>query len=653
MQLAAGFMQMAGGRTPLGVLREHWGYDAFRGPQAEVVDAALAGDDCLVVMATGAGKSLCMQVPPLVAGRVGVVVSPLISLMEDQVAALVARGVRACLLGSAQTSLRVRDDAWAGRYQLVYVTPELALGCAARLAVLHSTVGLALLAVDEAHCVSEWGHDFRPEFARLGQLREHLPGVPFMALTATATPGVQDEVRRLLRMRPERTRVWRTSFERPNLHFSCERATPREALAQAGAAVAAAAAAGGATLVYVLTTRAADEAAAKLGGVAYHAKLDAKERSRVLAAFLAGEVSVVVATVAFGMGIDKPNVRAVVHLGAPASLEAYYQQAGRAGRDGGRSECRLLWSGADVVTGDFVRGLGRAGAGNATTAMQAYCASAGCRAALLVNHFSAGDHDQQHPLPLEGPCAGGCDNCARRAEGKSAERDLGPETRVLLLAVRALGGRFGLGRATDALGTLRLPKPPTSHLARDLAPAVAAASGPGARGGAWWKALAGLLLGRGLLEYRSVALGGGGEGCRAFSAPFLTDDGAAMLLSGSGTPLLLSLSADMAAAEAATGSKKDGGGQSSGQSSGLRWTMEENARMLAAVRAGRAFEEIAAEHARTPGAIRARAVLNAAQAVLDGSVVDAASAAADLRVDVADVQRRILFDKKGVGQGGF
>ena len=541
------------------VLKRHWGHDAFRGPQAEAIEGAIRGRDVLVVMATGGGKSMCLQIPPLVLGKVGLVVSPLISLMEDQVAALVKRGVRACMLGSAQADWRVREDAWAGKYQIVYLTPELAVSPQGmlRIARLQADVGVALLAVDEAHCISEWGRDFRPDFQRLGELRAVLPGVPVVAATATATPRVRSEILERMRMTPENTDVFIESFERPNLRF--EAVARKAGGAKAIAAwVAAAIGANTPAIVYVLTTRSADELAEalssfkasgqkRLTAAAYHAKLDAEQRTRVHEAFLRDDPdgpSIIVATLAYGMGIDKPNVRTVVHAGAPASLEAYYQQAGRAGRDGLPSTCVLLWSTADVSAADQVRGGGgggpahqspslRSAISQGTTDVQAYIASSVCRAAQLSCHFTGIN------AVSTGRCRGGCDRCDSLQETEEKD-DFGSEARALMLAVRATNCRFGLGKAVSLLMPpsaikRKADEPPAWLVARakDLGVGLIVQD---TRSEAWWKSLAGMLIAERMLEYYTATVGGSS---RSFSAPRLTAKGSAWLAEAPPQPLML------------------------------------------------------------------------------------------------------------------
>jgi RecQ family ATP-dependent DNA helicase len=520
----------------------------------------------MVVMATGGGKSLCLQLPAIALGRPGLIVSPLISLMEDQVGALRRRGVAACLLGSAQNDPRVREDAWSGKYQLVYLTPELAASPQGleRIAKLHRTVGVSLLGIDEAHCISEWGRDFRPDFQRLALVRQALPGVPVIAVTATATPRVRTEVmRRLALVDPLEVL---TSFERPNLRFEVRRRAAG-GVAVTAAEVAAIVREAGAVVVYVLTTRLADELAEALtaalgrgtsyGAAAYHAKLDPERRTQVHAAFLDDDPSVraVVATLAYGMGIDKPNVRAVVHVGAPASLEAYYQQAGRAGRDGLQARCVLLWAPGDIATGDLVRSGGgmspasSAAAGQGTTDVQAYLSSSSCRAAQLVNHFAGGDKAAACLLPVEGPCRGTCDRCDRRC--LDAEEDLGAPAKALLLAIRALNCRFGIGRAVSLVMPENPKKkkdaPPSWIVSRaeqlGLPSARSALVGRHAERAteSWWRALGGALVAQGLIEYITVS--GGGRG--GFSSPRLTASGAKVAEADAEMTLMVTPSAEM------------------------------------------------------------------------------------------------------------
>jgi RecQ family ATP-dependent DNA helicase len=559
------------GHRPL--LERYWGHASFRPGQEQAIEAVLAKRDALVVMATGGGKSVCYLVPPLVRNarcrahkatgrpRTCLVVSPLISLMEDQVAGLTRRGLTACFLGSAQADPAVAAAAWRGGvYAYVYVTPELLLagGTAARLAALHEAAPVCLVAVDEAHCVSEWGHDFRPEYRRLGELRALLPGVPFLAVTATATARVQADIASSLAFGPDALRLV-TTFERPNLHFSVLPKPPGGPRAAIGPGGPGRAALAGATpaLVYTVTTREADDIAdclrrgpgAPLGVVVvYHGKRSAEERSAAHRAFLGGAADVMVATLAYGMGIDKPDVRSIVHYGAPATLEAYYQQAGRAGRDGLPSRCTLLWSPGDIATQDRIKDGGGDGCGvsrpayeQALASVLAYCTSAACRSALLVGHFlSGGEAVVPEPAAF---CAGGCDNCSARRAGGLAERDMTREARQLLAAVRGTRGVYGLGKPVAVLrGSSAKDVPDWMRQLPDADDARRPLFGCGReRSEAWWKGLAGRLVGRGLLAIRSISRGNGGA---SYSAVQLTPAGAAALADR--TPIRLALPPAMA-----------------------------------------------------------------------------------------------------------
>jgi ATP-dependent DNA helicase RecQ len=382
-----------------GVVRSVWGYPGLRAPQRRCVVSVLRGRDCLAVLPTGGGKSLCYQVPALLLPHLTLVVSPLISLMQDQVAALRSRGVPAAYLGSTQTpavQAAVRDLVRRGWLRLLYVAPE-------RLAGLPAVLGtqpVSLLAVDEAHCISEWGHDFRPHYRRLGALRDGLGTPPTIALTATATPQTQDDIRAVLRL-SQPVRVV-TSFDRPNLHFAVRHVSTEPArfaeLSRLLRGVGE-----GSMIVYVPTRNRADGIATVLRwhgfpAAPYHAGLPGPARRALLRRFLAGQVRIIVATTAFGMGIDKPDVRLVVHLGVPSRPEAYYQEAGRAGRDGRPSRCVLLWRDHDLpLAAHFARGKGTAGGGAAGTQVEAarhalatmrtYVSTRRCRRAVLLEYL--------------------------------------------------------------------------------------------------------------------------------------------------------------------------------------------------------------------------------------------------------------------------
>ena len=399
------------------VLASRFGYDAFRPGQEAVVSALLSGRDVLAVMPTGAGKSVCYQVPAVVMEGMALVVSPLVSLMADQVRAVQEAGIRGAYLNSTLApgqQAEVLRRAAEGAYDLMYVAPERLAD--PRFAEFARTARLALIAVDEAHCVSQWGQDFRPSYLSIGQFIAELPvRPPVAALTATATDLVRRDIVRLLGLRDAACTV--TGFDRPNLRFVVERREPKQKLACLDAFIDERRAESG--IVYCAKRATVEEVCDHLRerGIAatrYHAGLTAEERERNQRAFVNDTAPVMVATNAFGMGIDKSNVSYVVHYNMPGSVEAYYQEAGRAGRDGSPAECLLLWCDGDIATGRFFieqesthEGLTaeeaevvRASRRRMLESMVGYCYTTGCLRAYILRYFGEGGHDEA--LPSQG-----------------------------------------------------------------------------------------------------------------------------------------------------------------------------------------------------------------------------------------------------------
>jgi ATP-dependent DNA helicase RecQ len=387
-------------------LKNYFGYDGFRPLQREIVQDALAGRDVFALMPTGGGKSLCFQLPALLRDGLTVVVSPLISLMKDQVDALQASGVAATFLNSALESGDARARLRGlhnGEFQLLYVAPERLMldGFLENL----KRWNVAQIAVDEAHCISEWGHDFRPEYRELAKLRTHFPDVPVMALTATATERVRSDIVKHLKLREPRCYV--ASFDRPNLTYRVvAKSSPYEQLLEFVRARPA-----DSGIVYCASRKSADSVATRLNedGIRakpYHAGLDPEERARNQEEFLRDDVRVIGATIAFGMGINKPNVRFVVHYDLPKNIESYYQETGRAGRDGLPSECVLLFSAGDVVKQThFIDEKGESEARIAREQLRQmvhYAEARECRRTTLLRYFG-----EERP----NESCNGCDNC--------------------------------------------------------------------------------------------------------------------------------------------------------------------------------------------------------------------------------------------------
>lgn len=494
-------------------LKTYFGHSKFKPVQWKVISSVLRERrDNLVVMATGYGKSLCYQFPPVYTGGVGIVISPLISLMEDQVLQLEMSNIPSCFLGSAQ-SKNILGEVRSGHYRVVYMTPEFCSSDVSLLQHLNNTIGITLIAVDEAHCISEWGHDFRSSYRSLGSLKTSLPSVPILAVTATASPSIREDIAQSLKLR--NYPVTCTSFDRPNLYLEVGRKTPNIIhdlqplmVKKKGSTWEFE----GPTIIYCPSRKSSEQVTAELRKLniscgTYHAGMGIKARREVHHRFMRDEIQCVVATVAFGMGINKADIRKVIHYGAPKEMESYYQEIGRAGRDGQPSSCHVFWTLSDMnfnrhMLSEIKSTTFREYKMKMLTKMEKYLNSLNCRRRIILSHFE----DKQLRKATSGIMGTDncCDNCRSGSHNNLSVdnleenlKDFGKQAYQLMSAISALGERFGSGVPILFLrgsSSQRLPDKYRCH------PLFGSGKDQSEN---WWKALARLLIGESFLKEAS------------------------------------------------------------------------------------------------------------------------------------------------------
>lgn len=467
-------------------------------------------------MATGSGKSLCYQVPPLVVKKTGIVVSPLISLMQDQVMALKQRGVKAEYLSSAQKDYTVQTKAEHGQFDILFMTPEKACTIPNSFWSNLLKEGISLFAVDEAHCISEWGHDFRVEYKQLDKLRSVLLDVPYVGLTATATEKVRFDIMNSLKMNNPYIVVG--SFDRPNLFYGVKQFNRGQSfIDELVEEISKEVASGGSTIIYCTTIKDVEQIHKSFTEVGikagmYHGQMDGKSREESHRLFVRDEMQIMVATIAFGMGIDKPNIRKVIHYGCPKNLESYYQESGRCGRDGIASVCWLYYTRSDFAKGDFYAAdlkseNQKTAVMESLMAAQHYCLAATCRRKFLLEHFGE---------KVAADRCGNCDNCTVLKQ----QRDMSRESFLLMACIHSCNGKWGLNMPIDILRGSRAKKIIDYHF--DKLPLHGLGKTYQAN---WWKALGHQLISLGYLKetvrdmLRFVSVSSKGEQFLASSRP--------------------------------------------------------------------------------------------------------------------------------------